>query len=255
MDAVEVCRRSCGGHGFLMASGLCSLLMDGLGSVTYEGENTVMYLQTAKYVNLLSFEYLAAVRIAINLVVSCDDYAGSWWRTLPWLSKVELQHALSLSWPLCLHRVASDHQMIAAISQCWSRLSCAEHICEHFFHHTYEFTSVCIARILYQVLLPYSMTQMAATKLNSLVQSGQAEYEAWNNCSVDLVRTTKVRTCHSGTFYFMFHTENTMLVILHVTGLPWQLCCCKLHWVFVESRSQTRSEEHLEQTLLFACSA
>ena len=52
MEGVEVCRRSCGGHGFLMASGLCSLYTDGLGSVTSEGENTVLYLQTAKCVQV-----------------------------------------------------------------------------------------------------------------------------------------------------------------------------------------------------------
>ncbi|ELU01431.1 hypothetical protein CAPTEDRAFT_178214 [Capitella teleta] len=59
MDTVEVCRRSCGGHGFMMASGLCSLLMDGLGSVTYEGENTVLYLQTARF---LMKNYAAAMQ-------------------------------------------------------------------------------------------------------------------------------------------------------------------------------------------------
>jgi hypothetical protein len=49
VEAIEICRRSCGGHGYLMASGICDLYGDALGSCTYEGENTVMYLQTARY--------------------------------------------------------------------------------------------------------------------------------------------------------------------------------------------------------------
>lgn len=47
--ATEVLRRACGGHGFLMSSGLPSLVSDAQAGVTYEGENTVMYLQTARY--------------------------------------------------------------------------------------------------------------------------------------------------------------------------------------------------------------
>ena len=48
-EAAEVLRRSCGGHGYLMSSGLCPLVAEAHAGVTYEGENTVMYLQTARY--------------------------------------------------------------------------------------------------------------------------------------------------------------------------------------------------------------
>lgn len=48
-NLVEVCRRSCGGHGFLMASGVAQNAVAGLALVTVEGENTVLYLQTARY--------------------------------------------------------------------------------------------------------------------------------------------------------------------------------------------------------------
>jgi len=47
-EAAETCRRSCGGHGFLMTSGIADIVLDLFGSVTYEGENTVLYLQTAR---------------------------------------------------------------------------------------------------------------------------------------------------------------------------------------------------------------
>ncbi|XP_038666442.1 peroxisomal acyl-coenzyme A oxidase 2-like [Scyliorhinus canicula] len=46
---VEVCRRACGGHGYSMLSGLPSLYTRVVASCTYEGENTVMQLQTARF--------------------------------------------------------------------------------------------------------------------------------------------------------------------------------------------------------------
>ncbi|EDV23614.1 uncharacterized protein TRIADDRAFT_28074 [Trichoplax adhaerens] len=49
VSGIEVCRRACGGHGFSAASGLVSMYKDRLPSCTYEGENTVLYLQTARF--------------------------------------------------------------------------------------------------------------------------------------------------------------------------------------------------------------
>ncbi|XP_069795681.1 peroxisomal acyl-coenzyme A oxidase 2-like isoform X2 [Narcine bancroftii] len=46
---VETCRRACGGHGYSMFSGLPSLYARAVASCTYEGENTVMFLQTARF--------------------------------------------------------------------------------------------------------------------------------------------------------------------------------------------------------------
>ena len=48
-DGIDVLRRSCGGHGFMASSGLPSLWTSATGACTYEGENTVLYLQTARY--------------------------------------------------------------------------------------------------------------------------------------------------------------------------------------------------------------
>uniref|UniRef100_H9H7D6 Acyl-coenzyme A oxidase n=1 Tax=Monodelphis domestica TaxID=13616 RepID=H9H7D6_MONDO len=45
----ETCRRACGGHGYSLLSGLPSLVTKLSASCTYEGENTVLYLQTARY--------------------------------------------------------------------------------------------------------------------------------------------------------------------------------------------------------------
>ena len=54
-NLVEICRRSCGGHGFLMASGVAENMASSLALVTIEGENTVLYLQTAKCVVFLFY--------------------------------------------------------------------------------------------------------------------------------------------------------------------------------------------------------
>ncbi|XP_068940340.1 peroxisomal acyl-coenzyme A oxidase 2 [Petaurus breviceps papuanus] len=45
----EICRRACGGHGYSLLSGLPFLVTKVTASCTYEGENTVLYLQTARY--------------------------------------------------------------------------------------------------------------------------------------------------------------------------------------------------------------
>ncbi|XP_013401428.1 peroxisomal acyl-coenzyme A oxidase 1 isoform X1 [Lingula anatina] len=48
-EGIETCRLSCGGHGYSHASGLPKIYVDATPACTYEGENTVMMLQTARY--------------------------------------------------------------------------------------------------------------------------------------------------------------------------------------------------------------
>ncbi|XP_061864095.1 peroxisomal acyl-coenzyme A oxidase 2 isoform X2 [Colius striatus] len=48
-SAVEICLRACGGHGYSMLSGLPSLYTNILASCIYEGENTILLLQTARF--------------------------------------------------------------------------------------------------------------------------------------------------------------------------------------------------------------
>ncbi|ETK89592.1 hypothetical protein L917_06221, partial [Phytophthora nicotianae] len=47
-NGIETCRRACGGHGYLLSSGLPVLLGDVLQMVTAEGENFVLCQQTAR---------------------------------------------------------------------------------------------------------------------------------------------------------------------------------------------------------------
>ncbi|XP_060246920.1 peroxisomal acyl-coenzyme A oxidase 2 isoform X2 [Meriones unguiculatus] len=48
-QGAEICRRACGGHGYSKLSGLPTLVTRVIASCTYEGENTVLYLQVARF--------------------------------------------------------------------------------------------------------------------------------------------------------------------------------------------------------------
>lgn len=49
MFGIEQCRLACGGHGYSDASGIPKIYTQVTAACTYEGENTVLYLQTARY--------------------------------------------------------------------------------------------------------------------------------------------------------------------------------------------------------------
>ncbi|ELT92563.1 hypothetical protein CAPTEDRAFT_167362 [Capitella teleta] len=49
MAGIEQCRLACGGHGFSQASGLPKIYTTMTAGCTYEGENSVLYLQMARY--------------------------------------------------------------------------------------------------------------------------------------------------------------------------------------------------------------
>ena len=48
LPTLQTCRLACGGHGYLQASGLPHMYVNYVAAATYEGENTVMLLQTAR---------------------------------------------------------------------------------------------------------------------------------------------------------------------------------------------------------------
>ncbi|KAI8060774.1 acyl-CoA dehydrogenase/oxidase C-terminal [Gongronella butleri] len=48
-DALEDCRRACGGHGYSLFSGLGQFYQDYLPNVTWEGDNYILNQQTARY--------------------------------------------------------------------------------------------------------------------------------------------------------------------------------------------------------------
>ena len=48
MGGIEACRLACGGHGYSLASGIPKIYATCTPACTYEGENTVLLLQTAR---------------------------------------------------------------------------------------------------------------------------------------------------------------------------------------------------------------
>nr|XP_015091890.1 peroxisomal acyl-coenzyme A oxidase 2 isoform X2 [Vicugna pacos] len=67
-QGVELCRRACGGHGYSKLSGLPSLVTRVAASCTYEGENTVLYLQTARSMQLPARPPSLSLDNSINLL-------------------------------------------------------------------------------------------------------------------------------------------------------------------------------------------
>lgn len=55
---IEECRMACGGHGYSRCSGIPDIYVTFTPSCTYEGENTVMMLQTARYVSFCPSTFL-----------------------------------------------------------------------------------------------------------------------------------------------------------------------------------------------------
>lgn len=55
-SGIEECRRACGGHGYSLFSGLPQLYVEYLAAVTYEGENTLMAMQTARFLVKTAWE-------------------------------------------------------------------------------------------------------------------------------------------------------------------------------------------------------
>lgn len=49
---IETCRFACGGHGYMTSSNFPTIYSTLTAAVTYEGENTVLLLQTARFVFL-----------------------------------------------------------------------------------------------------------------------------------------------------------------------------------------------------------
>ncbi|OMJ88541.1 hypothetical protein SteCoe_9491 [Stentor coeruleus] len=70
LEAIETCRRACGGHGYSMLSGIPSLYTTFLPKVTYDGDNNILSLQVIKYLVSLfhkkspkEFAYITGAKI------------------------------------------------------------------------------------------------------------------------------------------------------------------------------------------------
>ncbi|XP_069056297.1 peroxisomal acyl-coenzyme A oxidase 1 isoform X1 [Pleurodeles waltl] len=69
---IEECRMACGGHGYSRCSGLPDIYVTFTPSCTYEGENTVMMLQTARFL-VKSYMQVSAGRSVGGMVSYLND--------------------------------------------------------------------------------------------------------------------------------------------------------------------------------------
>lgn len=79
-DGMDILRKSCGGHGFSHYSGLPNLLSEFASNMTLEGENTILYLQIARYL-LKNYKYAMtqkkSVGESVTYLVNFNDIMSS----------------------------------------------------------------------------------------------------------------------------------------------------------------------------------
>eukprot|EP00878_Enallax_costatus_P005125 GHUV01005387.1.p1 GENE.GHUV01005387.1~~GHUV01005387.1.p1 ORF type:complete len:651 (+),score=176.60 GHUV01005387.1:188-2140(+) len=102
-DGIEIARRTCGGHGYSQLSGLPRLFASYVQNVTWEGDNNVLYLQTARFMlkALLagksgksvsgSSAYLGAGALQAELNSKCSAKCPDCWAD-PSLALAALRH-------------------------------------------------------------------------------------------------------------------------------------------------------------------
>ncbi|XP_012369957.1 peroxisomal acyl-coenzyme A oxidase 1 isoform X2 [Octodon degus] len=69
---IEECRLACGGHGYSHCSGIPNIYVTFTPACTFEGENTVMMLQTARFL-MKSYDQVQSGKLACGLVSYLND--------------------------------------------------------------------------------------------------------------------------------------------------------------------------------------
>ncbi|XP_043946436.1 peroxisomal acyl-coenzyme A oxidase 1 isoform X1 [Protopterus annectens] len=72
---IEECRMACGGHGYSRSSGLPDIYVTFTPTCTYEGENTVMMLQTARFL-VKSYSQASSGQRVAGMVSYLNDYSS-----------------------------------------------------------------------------------------------------------------------------------------------------------------------------------
>ncbi|KAH9815900.1 acyl-CoA dehydrogenase/oxidase C-terminal [Melampsora americana] len=90
-QAIEECRRACGGHGFSQASGLGALYADYLPQVTWEGDSYMITQQTGRYL----FKTMRTLYADRNAKLSPENVTGEY--ILRYLSNPEAKSPVTYS--------------------------------------------------------------------------------------------------------------------------------------------------------------
>nr|KAF6454504.1 acyl-CoA oxidase 1 [Rousettus aegyptiacus] len=71
-SGIEVCRMACGGHGYSHSSGIPNIYVTFTPACTFEGENSVMMLQTARFL-MKSYDQVCSGKLLCGLVSYLND--------------------------------------------------------------------------------------------------------------------------------------------------------------------------------------
>uniref|UniRef100_W5N7N3 Acyl-coenzyme A oxidase n=1 Tax=Lepisosteus oculatus TaxID=7918 RepID=W5N7N3_LEPOC len=155
---IEVCRMACGGHGYSRCSSLPDIYVTFTPTCTYEGENTVMMLQTARY---LVKSYTQA---------SAGEQVGGTVSYLSEMSQRRLQPQQVSSRPTVVN-ISDLSSLVEAY-----KLRAANLV------EAYKLRAA-------------KLVEMAARSLQGELQRRKSKEEAWNGAAIDLVRASDAH-CH-----------------------------------------------------------
>eukprot|EP00069_Balaena_mysticetus_P007714 bmy_19372T0 len=165
MQGAELCRRACGGHGYSKLSGLPSLVTRVTASCTYEGENTVLYLQTARF---LVKSYLQAQESTSQ-------------RSLP--QSVAYLTAPHLA--RCPAQKVADFLHPELYTTAWAHVAARQpgNKCHPSLPHLFKKQNL--------FSLAFRLIKDSVHHLQTLMQSGADRHEAWNQTTVIHLQATK----------------------------------------------------------------
>ncbi|XP_058828521.1 probable peroxisomal acyl-coenzyme A oxidase 1, partial [Topomyia yanbarensis] len=86
-SGIEMCRLACGGHGYLSCANFMSFYTVATAASTYEGENTVLLLQTARYL-IKMWNHALKGKQLMQTVQYLAEFAGKSTKRLPWSDSI-----------------------------------------------------------------------------------------------------------------------------------------------------------------------
>jgi acyl-CoA oxidase len=161
-DGIEVCRRACGGHGYLQASGLPELLGGYLQNVTVEGENFMIAQQTT--------------RGLLKILNNADAF----------LLRARAEDTVLSAMPATgANQAASAGSETAYLQEVTTalRLRCTAHSVSDFF-------SSDLQRDAYRQRAAWLITDLKR-KLDDATMNGLTYQDAWNAVCPDVIRVSE----------------------------------------------------------------
>ena len=121
-DGTEDARRLCGGHGFASISGLPELVSMVFPATTFEGENYVMYLQTARYLIKCASEIRRGGSVPLQMSYLSDGYHQ-------WYAADVLQSSKARGWEFLdpiIQQEAFEHRAVRLVFDAEAALARSE---------------------------------------------------------------------------------------------------------------------------------